>query len=919
MKKSKFTCLTIFGVSTSMLLGAGSTPVYAQDVGALEEIIVTAQRRGQSMQEVPISIEVHSGESLIKDGIRDLSALADFSPGVVVELDQSQGGANAYIRGFGTSGRNLNSVQAAPTFVDNIYQSRVSMSLLSYMDVDRIEILKGPQPVFFGQNATAGAFSILSKGPTPEWEGYVVAEGGSYGKPESFSSIGNYKLQAAVGGPITDTVGIRMAASYETSDGHMRDIVSQQPVGYYNSKAARVIMDWRPSDSFTAQAKFEMGDLSEDPEVLHLCKTEGPARYSRTDSPRNVSINDPTKQGNEQSIWLPWPQGTGTDIPHEPLGECYESNAAAPRTAVAPPWYIRTDGGDTGTIDIRRVLDEYTRDFLKTSRLGGVPREDLSPLSTYLDLTYELGNGIELSLLTGYQDYNRNVMRPNRYLPFIENVHHRQEDIVQWSTEFRVTSPTGGRFEWMGGLYWQDEKNNGFMHSFNSALRQSYRRNIVEQNSRWLSAFGTITYNVTDEFAIDLGGRYSDAEILTDANGIDGGQYIFDSMPCTANVNTDWLGPEFANMNPATCVMHPDAVRLAPADAHFLISSDVRPGAGIDRNNLYYLRWQGSQTRRTPPNWRSPLNAPVGIQFLPGIRAGTDGNHVGLDSSGTGFDPQVILRYQATSDINLYAKWAEAWKVGGVNTGVGSIPANPVSIQFGPEFSTIYEVGAKGSYWDGRATFEFILYQSDFKDLQTGTINTDPEDPSKIVNAGAQRTRGVEMGTQVAVSDQLLVSLSGTIMDSKMTEFPNAACTAFELSDAASSGCNPATSTIDRSGERSPFSPKWSAVASADYTVPHGEMHEWDFGFRGSLTATYFRDPLAFSKVTDMPAGGDFSLTAGYGDTADVWHVQLTGSNMLERRQRYNPELDIDAAGIGGGRLTANTVRTFTLQYRRNF
>jgi len=915
-KPNKLSYSTVLAFGTVALLSA-ATEIQAQ---ALEEIVVTAQRRGQTLQEVPISIEVHTGESLIRDGIRDLNALADFSPGIVVELDQSQGGANAYIRGFGTSGRNLNSVQAAPTFVDNVYQSRISMSLLAYMDLDRVEVLKGPQPVFFGQNATAGAFSIISKKPTPEWEGYVMAEGGFFGKPNSFREIGNYKLAAAYGGPITDTVGIRVAGAYETSDGHMRDIVSQRPVGYYNSMAGRVIMDWKPTDNFTVQAKFEMGNLSQDPESLHLCRTEGPARYNRSDNPSQVNINDPTKQGNEQSIWLPWPQGSGTDIPHEPLGECYASNAAAPREAVAHPWWVRSDGADTGAIDIRRVLDEYTRDFLGTSRLGGLPREDLKPTATYLNMSYTLDNGINLNWLTGYQDYLRNVMRPNRYLPFVENVHHREEDLTQWNSELRIASPGGGRFEWMGGLYWQDENINGFMHSFNSGLRQGYRRNIIEQNARWLSAFGTFTFNITDQFAIDIGGRYSDAKIITDANGLDGGQFIFDSMPCQANVATDWLGPEFvADMNPATCTPHANAVRLNPADAHFLIRSDVRPGGGIDLDNLYYLSWQGNHTRRTPPNWRSPLNAPVGLQFLPGARAATDGNHVGLDSSDKGFDPQVVLRYAAGNDTNFYAKWAEAWKVGGVNTGVGGMPRNPLDIMFASEKARIFEFGVKGLYWEGRASYELIAFQMDFTDLQTGTITPDPDDPTKIVNAGEQRVRGIEWGTQVLVSDQLRVSLMGMFMDSQMTSFPNAGCTAFELANAAATGCDPVTRTIDRTGERSPYSPKWSLVAGLDYTLPSGDQHAWDVGIKASYTDSYFRDPLSFSKVTTMPRGGDMNLRIGYGDIAGDWDLSLAVNNLFEHRQQYNPDQDVSPSGIGGGRLTANTVRTFRLQYLRNF
>lgn len=190
------------------------TPVLQAQI--LEEVVVTAQRRDQSMQEVPISMESYGSEEIRDQGFRDISFLGDFSPGMVIEKDQSQGGANVFIRGFGTAGRNLTVSQAAPTFVDNVHQSRVSQSLLAFMDVDRVEILKGPQPVYFGQNATAGAISIISARPTDVWEGFVHAETGFYGdSPTAFKTVGNHKLEAAAGGPITDTVGIRIAGKYE--------------------------------------------------------------------------------------------------------------------------------------------------------------------------------------------------------------------------------------------------------------------------------------------------------------------------------------------------------------------------------------------------------------------------------------------------------------------------------------------------------------------------------------------------------------------------------------------------------------------------------------------------------------------------------------------------------------------------------
>ena len=118
------------------------------------------------------------------------------------------------IRGAGTQGKNRGMEQAAPTFVDGIHFGRASSNRSAFLDIDRIEVLKGPQPVFFGQNATAGAISVLSKRPGEEWEGYLEAE---------MSRFNARSLEAAAGGPVTDTFGIRVAERYDSTDGHLRD------------------------------------------------------------------------------------------------------------------------------------------------------------------------------------------------------------------------------------------------------------------------------------------------------------------------------------------------------------------------------------------------------------------------------------------------------------------------------------------------------------------------------------------------------------------------------------------------------------------------------------------------------------------------------------------------------------------------
>jgi outer membrane receptor protein involved in Fe transport len=193
----------------AVTISAFVTPATAQQA-ALEEIVVTAQRREQSLQEVPVSLEVFTGTGLIEQGFNTLTDLAAISTSAEIRSDMI--GYTISIRGMGSTGSALSTEQSATTFIDGIHLGRGSMSHGSYFDLQQVEILRGPQPVHFGMNATAGAFSLTTKKPGPEWEGDITAEYGNFGR---------MKLEGGIGGPITDTFGIRVAAKINRFAGHM--------------------------------------------------------------------------------------------------------------------------------------------------------------------------------------------------------------------------------------------------------------------------------------------------------------------------------------------------------------------------------------------------------------------------------------------------------------------------------------------------------------------------------------------------------------------------------------------------------------------------------------------------------------------------------------------------------------------------
>ncbi|MGY8814533.1 MAG: TonB-dependent receptor, partial [Gammaproteobacteria bacterium] len=225
----------------------------------LEEITVTAQRREQSLQDVPVSLQTFQGDDMTRQGFDTLSDLTTYAPGLVIKAGSEEQGL--ILRGAGTQSKNLGIEQGVPTFIDGIHMGRGSQVLNGYMDIQRVEVLKGPQPVFFGQNAAAGALNIETVKPGEEWTGTLAGDFGNFGKKV---------VEGAIGGPITDTFGIRVAAKYYRLEGFMRDYFTGDKFPQREYKTARITTQWTPTENFQATFKLEASNNDLGPRVSSI-------------------------------------------------------------------------------------------------------------------------------------------------------------------------------------------------------------------------------------------------------------------------------------------------------------------------------------------------------------------------------------------------------------------------------------------------------------------------------------------------------------------------------------------------------------------------------------------------------------------------------------------------------------------------
>jgi iron complex outermembrane recepter protein len=218
---------------------------------AIEEIIVTAQRRAENVQDVPVAISAFTPGDLDRAGVRQAGDIATMVPNFVVASPYGSEAMPVFsLRGVTSNDFSQNQSAPVAMYVDDVYKGVGALQALQTFDLDRVEVLRGPQGTIYGKNATGGAISFFSRNPDLHaYDGYVDV------------GVGNYSgrtVEGAVGGPISDgTLGWRAAVYYDKRDGWLDSITpGVAPANGVDALAGRLTLLAKPSDELTAQLKF---------------------------------------------------------------------------------------------------------------------------------------------------------------------------------------------------------------------------------------------------------------------------------------------------------------------------------------------------------------------------------------------------------------------------------------------------------------------------------------------------------------------------------------------------------------------------------------------------------------------------------------------------------------------------------------
>jgi iron complex outermembrane receptor protein len=389
-------CVRLAVVLGAVPLFAGAQTADADEELVLEEIVVTAQKVEESLSDVPLSVEAVLGDKLADFGILRLDDLKAYVPNL--QMSETGIANNIYIRGIG-SGLNQGFEQSVSLYQDGVYRGRGHQSRMPFVDLARVEVLRGPQPILFGKNAVAGAVNMVANSPTREF----MASGRVARDVENDETTAELVLS----GPFSDSIRGRMAVFHRNAEGYLQNATSGTREPRRNDVGARLMLEADLSDAFTATLRVEGGKFDSDGRHIEIF---GETPITTTGSPFLGATYSQVLAGVIQL-------GGGT-----------------------PPPGLLEPGGPSVN---------YIRGSSSPNFSNNDSRE------AALTLNYEFGNGMQLTSLSAWSSYKLDEGCDCDFVAAPLITAGIQEDYKQYSQELRLTSSSEGPLQWIGGVYFQ--------------------------------------------------------------------------------------------------------------------------------------------------------------------------------------------------------------------------------------------------------------------------------------------------------------------------------------------------------------------------------------------------------------------------------------------------------------------------------
>jgi len=463
---------------------------------SIPEIIVTAQKRTENLQDVPLAVTAVTGDSLQSRQVTGVGDLAAIAPNV--NVGSFGGQARIAIRGIGFDTINPGSEGRVAYYIDGVYVSRPAAQFGTFFDVDRVEVLRGPQGTLYGRNATGGAISVVANQPTSVATGYTNITYGNYN---------TVRIDAALSGPLTDTIDARVAVSTNSHDGYNRNVYLDQPIDDANTRAIFGRSYAAEPDALIEQLKKDEAITEADTLLLTVPNQLGVA-YNAHVIEAILTHVAPALGGIRGTVRFRPFDGFTWTLSADFYGEG-DHNYGDHYLGVSHPGLI-----DAG-VALGGTLPTNIRDINSPDE----PENHRRIYGVTSTIAYDLG-ALSLKSITGYRgsDYTTITDLDNTNLQiagpftFFENAH-------QISQEFQAFG-NAGPLKWIGGLYYFDEHIHGgsqiplslVLFGGPDLLQTGYAvAGLTHTQAE--AVFGQLDFAVTDRLSLILGGRYGHEKV----------------------------------------------------------------------------------------------------------------------------------------------------------------------------------------------------------------------------------------------------------------------------------------------------------------------------------------------------------------------------------------------------------------------
>jgi len=849
----------------------------------LEEVVVTARRREESLEDLPLSVVAISADAMQAQGIYNTEQIGEFAANVSLTTSDRMQHSRIFIRGIGGGFPNPIAVFGTGMYIDGHYLPGSLANYMSTVDIERVEVLRGPQGTLFGKNVTGGAVNIISAKPAPDFESSLTLRAGDFGQQD---------VRGMINTPITDNLYFRGSVSSEQSDGYYKNIFLGTDVDYRDSQNVRGAIRWLPTDNWTIDAAWQ-----------HTKERSGQMGRQCSTLISQATLDALSAAGQDVSRFTATPENPATSFP-DTVGQWGGGPPGGHINRIQPitvnGTVVTTDGADSLTTawdwcQATNAAGPYTQ----ASEKDGFANADADAVFFSADWNSDGAVGgldnLEIRTNASWRFNTFNWILDRDYTPLpIDTLGHVNEgdgsELTTRNFEVIFDMEVNDRLNVLTGVYWFEEQSrtgDGNCWPIWEQMFETYDIDAEGQRPGDPDGLGIDVFGPDTACGPGSGGTNDHGGLIFEFLG--GAERAIGGGPGNAFQNVNLYNESTAVFAHMTYALNDDW----DLEAGARWTEDVRDFNILEFEARPTCHFDGTTICQPTP----VLNYANVVQ---------DGFFNAVKETFSEVTPMIsITRNLAGGDTldsgMIYALYSEGFLTGSFNDelNIFRTPELIPLVTYQPEHVTNYELGFKGTFAGGRVRLNADVFWMDYQDKQEaielnnfdGRFGPDPS-IELTQNAGQVDIYGIELELRASPWDGGFVTVDASYLKDEYSEF---------LVDDVD---NPGTKVDFSNNAIGDRTPEWTLNASVGHTFTLGSGatltpqlgmyaqgdYEWLAG--GGFNPT-LDDP---GSVCFQSSYSKFRARLTFQPAAGNWEASLYGNNITD--ERYYEECDYARTGM---------------------